>query len=172
MAVLSHALAYVRDHNRLTFTSVSVSEMLLGLYVKEATQQIKKATAFLKSHEELVPSSEDYWLAAEINAGDHVKRDAGKTGGVDHVEGRKDIAGDLAIAIDGNRRRLAFFRPEFFGSRPDNRHDCGAQPIQEMPSLCAGLGRNEQDKEKDRDEASSQPLHDSQNRSWAAATRP
>ena len=29
VAVLSHALAYVRDHNRLTFTSVSVSEMLL-----------------------------------------------------------------------------------------------------------------------------------------------
>ena len=105
VAVLSHALAYVRDHNRLTFTSVSVSEMLLGLYVKEATQQIKKATAFLKSHEELVPSSEDYWLAAEINAA--LRRAGRPIGDADPLIAACAINPDMVLAT-GNTRHDQF----------------------------------------------------------------
>ena len=79
--------------------------MLLGLYVKEATQQIKKATAFLKSHEELVPSSEDYWLAAEINAA--LRRAGRPIGDADPLIAACAINRDMVLAT-GNTRHYQF----------------------------------------------------------------
>ncbi len=120
VAVLSHALAYVRDHNRLTFTSVSVSEMLLGLYIKQATQQIKKATAFLKAHEELVPSSEDYWLAAEINAA--LRRSGKPIGDADPLIAACAINRDMVLAT-GNTRHYEFVSDVGFKIQIENWRD-------------------------------------------------
>ena len=66
--VLANAKAYLHHHSRLTYTSVSASELLFGLYAKDARKQIRQAKTFLRANEEVVPTSEDYWLVAEINA--------------------------------------------------------------------------------------------------------
>jgi len=65
--VSARAHAYLEHHDRLTFTSVTASEFHFGLYAKDAKKQIHRAKTFLKANEELVPTSDDYWLAAEIN---------------------------------------------------------------------------------------------------------
>lgn len=69
--VLSRALDYLNKNDSLVFTSVSVRELLYGLYAKNATRQIVSAKRFLESHEELIPTSQDYRLAAEIDAALH-----------------------------------------------------------------------------------------------------
>lgn len=66
-AVTANAQAYLEHHDKLTYTSVTASEFLFGLYAKDAKKQINQAKTFLKAHEELVPTSEDYWLVAETN---------------------------------------------------------------------------------------------------------
>ena len=66
--ILDRAEDYLATFEQLTFTSVTASELLFGLYAKDAKQQIERARTFLKANEELVPTSADYWLLAEINA--------------------------------------------------------------------------------------------------------
>ena len=76
-------------------------------------------------------------VAGKIDARDHVKWSAGKAGGMDDIQGGEYVAGDLAIAIDGDGRRLAHFRPELFGTRPHDGHDLGRQTVQQLP--CFGV---------------------------------
>ena len=78
-------------------------------------------------------------VAGEMNARDHIKWSAGKAGRMDDIQGREYVAGDLAIAIDGDGRRLALFRPELFGTRPHDGHDLGPQTVQEMPGFGVSL---------------------------------
>jgi len=65
--VTAKAQRYLEYHDRLTYTSMTASEVLFGLYAKDAKKQINQAKAFLRAQDELVPGSEDYWLVAEIN---------------------------------------------------------------------------------------------------------
>ena len=65
--VAAKAQAYLEHHDKLAYTSVTASEFLFGFYAKDAKRQLNQAKTFLKAHEELVPTSEDYWLVAEIN---------------------------------------------------------------------------------------------------------
>ncbi|HWY61964.1 MAG TPA: hypothetical protein VNW15_08710 [Rhizomicrobium sp.] len=74
-------------------------------------------------------------MAGEIHARDHIEWNAGKAGRMDDIQGGEYIAGDLAIAINGDGRRLALFRPELFGTRPHDGHDLGRQTVQEMPGF-------------------------------------
>lgn len=65
--VRSNAEAYLQQFDKLTFTSVTAGEFLFGLHAKDARKQMSQAKTFLRANEEIVPSSADYWLMAEIN---------------------------------------------------------------------------------------------------------
>ena len=66
--VLEHATQYLQREPVLSFTSISVVEILSGLYVKDAKNQLAKAEVFLGFHEQVVPTDEDYRLTARILA--------------------------------------------------------------------------------------------------------
>jgi len=103
--VLARAEKYQRHHDNLIFMSVSSSELLFGLYLKDAKGQIAKAQQFLKAHEEIVPTSHDYWFVAEINA---ALRLAGKPiGDADSMIAACAINRSLPIAT-GNTRHYQF----------------------------------------------------------------
>jgi predicted nucleic acid-binding protein len=65
-SVVERAKAYLRAFPLLPYTSVSVIEMLSGLYAKDARNQLARAEAFLARHDQIVPEPADYQLAAEI----------------------------------------------------------------------------------------------------------
>lgn len=105
LIVRDRALDYLSQHVRLTFTSVSAGELLFGLYAKDATRQLSMAQAFLQSHDELVPESRDYWLAAKIGGTLHR---AGKPVGVaDPLIAACAINRGCALAT-GNVRHYGF----------------------------------------------------------------
>ena len=61
--------------------------------------------------------------AGSILARYHIEWIAGKARRMDDIQGGEYITGDLAIAINGNGRRLALFWTKFLGARPDSGHD-------------------------------------------------
>ena len=69
--VPGRAAEYSTRHDSLKFTSVSAHELMYGLYVKDARHQISRAEIFLGAHEELIPASHDYRLAAKMSAALH-----------------------------------------------------------------------------------------------------
>lgn len=64
--VVARAKSYLHVFPTLSYTSVSLVEILSGLHAKDAKNQIARAEAFLGRHEQIVPDSEDYMLAARI----------------------------------------------------------------------------------------------------------
>jgi tRNA(fMet)-specific endonuclease VapC len=64
--VLARTKEYLRAHSFLTYTSVSLVEIISGLHAKDAKQQLARAEAFLSRHEQIIPDGEDYMLAARI----------------------------------------------------------------------------------------------------------
>ncbi len=60
--------AYARDHTQFTFSSVTVYEIIRGLEEKGATSQVNKALTWLKTNEEILPTSDDYLIAARVKA--------------------------------------------------------------------------------------------------------
>lgn len=64
--VVAHARDYLHTHATLSYTSVSLVEILSGLHAKDAKNQIARAEAFLSRHEQIVPDGDDYMLAARI----------------------------------------------------------------------------------------------------------
>jgi len=103
--VLVNAGRYLSFHERLSYTSVTVSEFLFGLYAKDAKKQINAAKTFLLANEELVPTSEDYWLLAEINAG--LKRIGRPLGDGDPMIAAFVVNRGLILAT-GNTRHYQF----------------------------------------------------------------
>jgi len=66
--VAKHAERYAQQYEILTFTSVTVHEIVYGLELKAASVQLKKALAWLNQNEEITPVSADYLAAATIKA--------------------------------------------------------------------------------------------------------
>jgi tRNA(fMet)-specific endonuclease VapC len=66
--VARHAADYAREHGVLTFTSVTVYEIVFGLQVKSAAAQLQKALAWLSQNEQITPIASDYLAAAKIKA--------------------------------------------------------------------------------------------------------
>lgn len=64
--VQQHAQAYKQAFRQLTFTSATVLEILYGLERVGASAQIQRAEALFAANDELIPTSEDYRLAATI----------------------------------------------------------------------------------------------------------
>jgi predicted nucleic acid-binding protein len=65
-SVVGRAATYARDHGVLTFTSVTVYEIVYGLEFKGAASQLKKVMAWLRMNEEVTPIDADYLTAAKI----------------------------------------------------------------------------------------------------------
>src|SRR5947209_19576425 len=66
--VISHAARYAQEHGIFTFTSVTVYEIVYGLELKCASNQLKKALAWLSQNEQITPVKADYLTAATIKA--------------------------------------------------------------------------------------------------------
>ena len=64
--VVTRARHYLHAFPTLSYTSVSLVEILSGLHAKDAKKQIVRAEAFLGRHEQIVPDAEDYMVAARI----------------------------------------------------------------------------------------------------------
>ena len=66
--VIRHAAHYAQEHRVITFTSVTVYEIVYGLELKGASSQLKKALAWLNQNEQIAPIAADYLTAATIKA--------------------------------------------------------------------------------------------------------
>ncbi len=66
--VVRHAERYAQEHGIFTFTSVKVYEIVYGLELKTATQQLRKALAWLNQNEEITPTATDFLIAGTIKA--------------------------------------------------------------------------------------------------------
>jgi len=64
--VMANAAAYVSLHQVLTFSSVTVYEIVTGLEKNQATAKLARARQMLSRNDEIVPESEDYLLAGRI----------------------------------------------------------------------------------------------------------
>ena len=69
--VSNNAALYIKDQGYLTFTSVSVYEILYGLRAKPAPGQAQRFLQLISGHQEMVPDAEDYRVGAEIRAAMH-----------------------------------------------------------------------------------------------------
>ncbi len=70
--IINNASLYLDWHPCLSFTSMSVYEILYGLKAKQATKQINRFLSDIAEHEEIIPSTQDYRLAADIRAAMHL----------------------------------------------------------------------------------------------------
>lgn len=66
LVVLANAKRYLREYSALTYASVSLVEILSGLYAKDARRQLADTLLFLESQTQIIPQPEDYKLAAQI----------------------------------------------------------------------------------------------------------
>lgn len=64
--VMKNAAEYVAEHNVLTFSSVTLYEIVTGLEQNQAQAKLARTRRLLLQNEEIVPLSEDYFLAAQI----------------------------------------------------------------------------------------------------------
>lgn len=67
--VHGHVKTYLIHHARLTFTSVTVMEIMAGYRKREAFVQASRADQLFNQNDEIVPDADDYRLAAEIVGG-------------------------------------------------------------------------------------------------------
>ena len=64
--VMKNAADYVAEYRSLTFTSVTLYEIMTGLEQSRATAKMSKVRALLLQNEEVLPLTEDYLFAATI----------------------------------------------------------------------------------------------------------
>jgi predicted nucleic acid-binding protein len=65
--VAERAARYAEEHHTFSLTSITVYEIVYGLELKGASQQLKKVVAWLNRNEILTPSADDYVTAATIS---------------------------------------------------------------------------------------------------------
>jgi predicted nucleic acid-binding protein len=115
--VLERASDYLNEHDRLTFTSISVYEVLYGLRAKPAPKQAERFLALLAEHEEIVPDAGDYRVAAEIRAAMHL---AGtEIGKADPVISACAFRRSLPI-VTGNTKHYEFIQRAGFSVTLEN----------------------------------------------------
>lgn len=105
--VLRTASDYLNLHPQLTFSSLSVYEVLYGLHVKVASRQITEFLELVADHEEIVPDGDDYRLAAEIRAALH--RAGTPIGAADPVIAACAVRRGLPL-VTGNTRHHQFIQ--------------------------------------------------------------
>jgi tRNA(fMet)-specific endonuclease VapC len=116
-SVTARANLYLDQRQVLTFTSISLYEVIYGLLAKGATVQSAKMVLLLSSHDEIVPESQDYRLAAEIRAALHI----GGTpiGTADPVIAACGIRRNLTL-VTGNTRHYQYVIDAGFTMKLDN----------------------------------------------------
>ena len=118
--VLRHASEYLDEHGQLTFTSISVYEVLYGLKSKPAAKQADRFQALLEGHDEIVPEAEDYRVAADIRAAMHL---AGtQIGKADPVIAACAVRRRFLI-VTGNVKHYEFIRRVGFAIEVENWRD-------------------------------------------------
>jgi tRNA(fMet)-specific endonuclease VapC len=103
--VIAAAEAYLQTHGQFSLTSVSVYEILYGLGAKKAQRQIEKFLGLIEDHHEVVPTSPDYRLAAEIRAALH--RSGNPIGNADPIIAACAIGAGLPL-VTGNQRHYTY----------------------------------------------------------------
>lgn len=109
--VLQNAEAYLDERPQLTFTSISVYEVLYGLGVKTATRQMREFLELVQEHEEVTPTASDYRLAADIRAALH--RAGTPIGSADPVIAACALARRLPL-VTGNTRHYGYVQSAGF----------------------------------------------------------
>lgn len=105
--VAQNASDYLDFYPQLTFTSVSVYEVIYGLRLRNATRQLREFLSKIVEHDEVVPTTEDYRLAAAIRADMQL---AGTTiGSIDPIIAACALNRDLPL-ITGNTRHHNYIR--------------------------------------------------------------
>jgi predicted nucleic acid-binding protein len=66
--VINRAARYAHEHGVFTFTSVTLYEIVYGFELKGASNQLKKALAWLNQNEQITPVNDDYLTAATLKA--------------------------------------------------------------------------------------------------------
>ena len=66
--VIRHGSHYAEEHGILTFTSVTLYEIVYGLELKSASGQLRRVLDWLHQNEEITPTSDDYLAAGMIKA--------------------------------------------------------------------------------------------------------
>ena|ERR1700693_387681 len=68
LVIADHAARYAKEHGVFTFTSVTVYEIVYGLALKSAHNQLEKVMAWLNQNDPIIPVGDDYINAATIRA--------------------------------------------------------------------------------------------------------
>lgn len=105
--VLKNAANYLAEYGQLSFTSVSVYEVLFGLHCKEAKKQIETFKRLIVPHERFVPTESDYGQAAEIRAA--LQLAGTPIGALDPLIAACAIGRGLPLAT-GNTRHYSFIQ--------------------------------------------------------------
>ncbi|HUK42812.1 MAG TPA: PIN domain-containing protein [Candidatus Bathyarchaeia archaeon] len=66
--VITKASRYAKEHGVVSFTSLTVYEIVYGLALKSAASHLTKALAWLNQNEEITSTSADYLAAGRIKA--------------------------------------------------------------------------------------------------------
>lgn len=103
--VMKHAAAYVSEHSVLMFSSITLYEMVTGLEQNRAQAKLARTRQLLLSNEEVVPTSEDYFLAAKILGS--LRRSGKEVGYSDPLIASSAIRLGLSV-ITGNQKHFRF----------------------------------------------------------------
>ena len=105
--VLSNTNYYLDEHPQLTFTSVSVHEVLYGLHAKAAARQIRDFHALIAPHDEKTPDSRAFRIAAEIRAA--LQRVGTPIGAFDPLIAACALSRDLPL-VTGHLRHYGYIQ--------------------------------------------------------------
>ena len=118
--VLLNATAYLDQYPQLSFTSISVYEVLYGMGAKNATRQIQEFLEIIAEHEEITPNTNDYRLAAAIRAALH--RAGTPIGTADPIIAACAITRQLPL-VTGNTRHYSHIQNTGFDLQLINWRD-------------------------------------------------
>ena len=103
--VMRNAANYVAAHSVITFTSVTLYEIITGLEQNQAQGKLVRTKQMLHQNDEIVPESEDYALAARILG--TLRRTGKEVGYSDPLIAACAIRRGIAI-VTGNQKHFSF----------------------------------------------------------------
>ena len=119
-SVMSNATSYLQQHARLSFSSISVHEVLFGLYAKNALRRAEDFSLRISVQDEIVPTTEDYRLAARIRA--DLQRAGTPIGNFDPLIAACAIERAWPL-VTGNTRHYGFIQNAGFALQLTNWRD-------------------------------------------------
>ena len=105
--VLTKAKLYVAEHRVLTFTSVTVYEILTGLEKNQMQARAEAVKQVFRQNEEIVSESGDYELAAQVLGS--LRRNGREVGYSDPLVAACAMRRGLAV-VTGNQKHFRFIQ--------------------------------------------------------------